>query len=178
MQGIEQYFQKHHEPRRRIGRDPNRHPLPEAVSAFIISLYVTFETLAGHEEVPTVPGSGVPGTPSHNISLRVRGCMMEVEDSVGIDRSKCVWTAGEENCILSHAVTIPIMALMGYSGGGKSFTALGAHGLLPALVARYPPLIIEVTEVLDQKRYLRSYLPNQSAAIAAAAIGVPITESR
>lgn len=115
--------------------------------------------------------------------LRLRNCTEQVEDlAADLHQFKRVWTAGEGNRIVARAVTTSLtrtttflIALAGYSGGGKSFAAFGPHGLLPALIERLPPLFIAVTEVLHQTQSLGSYLSTDQSA---AAISTGICESR
>lgn len=141
----------------------------------------SFAALAGHGVAPAPPPS--PDTASNEIFLRLRNCTEEVEDlAADFDGHKRIWSGGEGNRIVSRAITTCItstttflIALIWYSGGGKSFTAFGRDGLLYAILERLPPVFIEVTEILETKTSLGAFMSNELSAFA---IATNITESR
>lgn len=162
--------------------------LSEAVSAFTTSLDVKLAALTAQGATGQGAAPEPSDTGSHEIFLRLRNCTEEVEElAADFGEFRRIWTAGEGNRIVSRAITRSIItsrstfliALIGYSGGGKSYTAFGCDGLLYAILERLPPAFIEVTEVLDQKHSLGAFTSNdQSPSAIAATIATTITENR
>lgn len=113
--------------------------------------------------------------------LRLRNCVDIAEESVACPEIyRSIGSAGANNQIISRAVTASfhtpfLIALIGYSGGGKSYTAFGPHGLLSGILFRLPKTSVQVVQVLDTKQSLGSYLSPDESSVA---ISRSITSSR
>lgn len=134
------------------------------------------QKFSNHLSLSDKPPCPLP-VPSPFLFLRLRNCTEAAEDAI-VDPNtyRRIWSAGEENKIVSRAVTACfstpfIIVLMGYSGAGKSYTAFRPHGLLAGILSRLPSTSLEVTEVLNHNQSLGSYLfPEQSAEVIMASI--------
>lgn len=88
------------------------------------------------------PGPLPPPPPF--LFLRLQSYTQAGEDSIPDPDLYCrTWMAGEENQIVSCAVatcfsTPFVTVLMGYSGGGKSYTVSGLHNLLAGILSPLP----------------------------------------
>lgn len=156
--------------------------LKDAVTAFNASLDLKFADLVAPRVGPAPDNAVVPPLPPL-LYLRLRDCSEESEDSIPEPAVfKRIWCSGEDNKLVSNAVTFSIslrtpfvIVLVGYSGSGKSYTAFGQNGLLSAILKRLPPTLVSVSEVLEQKKSLESYSTEEVTAVM---IGAAISKSR
>lgn len=143
--------------------------LQEAVGSFTSALDQKFASL-GDLSLRNAPAPKVLASPPALplLFLRLRGSTSLQDDLVdhpieNPDVYRRIWVAEEENKIISRAVTanftVPfVVALIGYSGGGKSYTAFGSDGLLGGILARLPnKTSLQVTQVLEKTKSLGSF---------------------
>lgn len=97
------------------------------------------------------------------VFLRLRDCSVEAGDHVdGNPLYRRIFSAGEDNRSVSRAIVVSfstpfLIALIGYSGGGKSHSAFGTDGILAAIIQRLPFVAIDVMQVMASRQALGSY---------------------
>lgn len=118
---------------------------------------------SSYSAVPTV-------APQPYLFFRVRECSPElVEDLIPDAAAYRQIFTNETNRLVSRSVTTALakpflIAVMGYSGAGKTHTAFGADGLFPMIIQRLPPVTITVYEILTARDVLQIFEPTVETA--------------
>lgn len=117
------------------------------------------------QEIRGKSGPAPPkGIPRAYIYFRIRDCASNVEDTIpDHEIYHQIFTSNESNRIVSRAVvntgfTKPfLIALMGYSGAGKTFTAFGADGVFATILKRLPNVSVTVMQILENTEVLGTF---------------------
>lgn len=141
------------------------HETRQIFAAQISHLFSTMQPAAS-AVAPVIP-TATPATPPPppRLFLRIRNPPLDIDtESEMFDRFTRIFVMGESTFRVAHQVVsslhVPfLVVMMGYSGGGKSYTMLQEDGVVAAIIGTLPsPLNVTITEIGETTRPMADLL--------------------